>query len=999
LIAELEALVASNPLREGLRAQLMLALYRSGRQAESLEVYRDTRQTLVDQLGIEPGRRLQALHQAILAQDSSLDAPAMAPAEDDAARGVRGFVGRRPELKKLLEKLDSARSGQGAIALIAGEAGIGKTRLADELGALARERGFAVHWGRCWEAGGAPPYWPWVQSLRSYLGAADEARVRAHLATGAADVAQLLPELEHLAPDARPAPPSGETDGDRFRMFEAVASYLAAAAAGQPQLLVLDDLHAADAPSLLLLQFFARQRACTRLLIVGTYRDAELDDRDPVRAALLQVAREPDTLSLVLEGLGVAEVNRYVEIITEATPPSGFGQALHDRTEGNPLFVGEIVRLLAGPEGLDDEGSLAASQSVIPQTVRDVIARRIDTLSPGCTETLETASVVGREFTIGLLERVTGRSPEELLHILDEAVRARVVVEDRVGPATCRFAHVLIRDTLYDQLASASRLRLHQQVGEALEALHGQDGERLAELAHHFLKAVPLGDARRGVDYAERAGDRAAGMLAFEEAARHFEAALGAMQVSSSTEPGRRCDSLLRLGDAHARAGAEDEAKRAFRAAAEIAAELGLREEAARAALGYGGRFLWTRAATDEQLVPLLISALRGLRPGDDALRARLLARLAGATRVSGAAQRGELETSGGESAISAGREGVEVARRVGEPATLAYALEGYLLALWGPGTAQTRIDLAAEIIELTEQFGDRERLFAGHENRLHSSLELGDMATVRHELGEMTHLANAMRQPAQLWMLAATRGMVALSDGDLELAEQSIEAAFAFGRRALHWNADVTHELQNFMLRRAQGRVDEATAGLRRAADDYPDYTILRCALANLESLLGHDDGARVLLNSLAEDDFRRMRQDDSWVLGMTLLAEVCAGLGDAERATALYGHLTPYADSIAVGAPDAALGSVARPLGVLAQTMGDEAAAEAHFLAALDVNERIGADPSLADTQREYARMLAQRGRPGDAERARELATRASTIFKAIRTARGSATRAQSV
>jgi DNA-binding SARP family transcriptional activator len=524
VVGELEGLVRQHPVRQGLRALLMLALYRSGRDADALQVYLDTRRVLDEELGIEPGRRLRDLQQAILRQEPGLDLvdevqPAPAVERDD-------FVGRELELEQLRRGLDSALSGHGRVFLLAGEPGIGKSRLADELTARARTRGMHVLVGRCWEGGGAPVYWPWVQSLRAYVRETDAAVVRRELGPGACDLAQLLPELRELDP-ALPDPPALDPEAGRFRLFEAVTAVLKRAAERRPLVLVLDDLHAADDPSLLLLQFLAREIGDSRLLVLGAYRDVDPTIREPLSSALAELVREPVTRTLLLGGLGEADVARFIELTTSRLAPAAVVEALHAETEGNPLFVGEIVRLLAAEGGLEEP----APRLAVPQTLREVIARRLRRLSPPCEELLRVASVLGREFDLDVLADAGGLDRSSLLEILDEAVAAQLVTDVPGSRLRLRFGHGLFREVLYDELAVSRRRKLHRAVGEALERVSsGTVDTRLGELAHHFAGAVPLVNPGKAVDYAERAGDRAVRLLAPEEAVRLYETALSLVE-------------------------------------------------------------------------------------------------------------------------------------------------------------------------------------------------------------------------------------------------------------------------------------------------------------------------------------------------------------------------------------------------------------------------------------------------------------------------------------
>jgi DNA-binding SARP family transcriptional activator len=619
LCGELEALVAEHPLRERLRGQLMLALYRSGRQADSLETYQDARTALTEELGIEPSRDLQELQQAILHQDPALDHVGLDEAPAEPARGL--FVGRGRELAELSGALDDALSGAGRVVLLIGEPGVGKTRLADELIARARVRGARVMVGRCWEAGGAPAYWPWVQSLRAHVRETEPHVLRAQLGVGAAELAQLLPELRELFSDL-PEPPAPESEGTRFRLFEAVSSLLRSATGDRPLVLMLDDLHAADEPSLLLLQFVAREIADSPLLMICAFRDVDPAMRDPLVSALAELVREPHTTQIALSGLSQDDVAEYIQLSTGIQPSPRLVEAVHTETEGNPLFVAEAVRLLDAEDQIADRDAHLR----IPPGVRAVIDRRVGRLSERCRSLLVTASVLGREFGLDALVRLTEHPRDQLMDALGEASAERIVGDVPGSPGRLRFGHALIRDTLYDELAPAHRMQIHQEAAEALEEVHSHDlAPHLAELALHYHAAAPAGGAEKAIEYARSAGDQAASQLAYEEAARLYE-----MALTMVDRPSDRCDLLLAIGDARARAGDSPASKEAFREAAELAEERTLSERLARAALGYGGRIIWERQLDDERLVPLLERALAALGGDDSPLRVRLLARLAG---------------------------------------------------------------------------------------------------------------------------------------------------------------------------------------------------------------------------------------------------------------------------------------------------------------------------------------------------------------------------------
>ena len=975
VVAQLEALIGEYPYRERPRAQLMLALYRSERQADALQAYQDARRTLVDELGIEPGERLRELERAILAQDPELHLTAEEPAAAEPAVETprSAFVGRERELAELVGGLDHAFAGRGGLFLLVGEPGIGKSRLAEELIAQARARGARVLVGRCWEAGGAPAYWPWVQSLRPYLRDTDADSLRSQLRGGAADMARLFPELRDLLADLAPAPQL-ESAGARFQLFDSMTAFLKSAAAARPLVLVLDDLHAADEPSLLLLQFVARELGKSRLLIVGAYRDVDPTLSHPLTTTLTELAREPVTRTLALVGLGEADVARFIELAAPGASAAELGPAVHAETEGNPLFVGEIVRLIASERGLREP---AMTPLAIPESVREVIGRRLRHLSDDCNRLLAQASALGREFDLDALARVSGLSRGAILELLDEGVEARVVTEVPGVIGRMRFAHALIRDAAYLRLSRSRRVQLHRQVGEALEALYSSDLDaHLAELAHHFYKSAAGGNGQKAVDYARQAGARAVALLAYEEAVRLYEMALEALGSVGAATAQLRCELLLALADAQGRAGDGLAARSTFLRAADLARSAGLPEMLAEAAVGYGGRFLWAHALADEQLVPLLEDGLSAVGEADSVLRVQLLARLAAALRHGPSRERRERISE----------EAIQTARRIGDPATLAYALAAAECALHAPHNAHTRLAKGDEIVSLVAGTGDRERLFDGHEHSFWAAWELGDPDRRAVELASMTRVAEELRQPAQLWMLATAEATLAVSQGRFAEAPELIERAAAIGENVLAWHAAAARKMQLFLLRREQGRLDGLVREVRNHGDEFPSPLVHRAILAHIYARLERTEEAQALLNELTSRDLSNWHVDEEWLVSICLLAETCAILGDTRPAAPLYELLLPYGPLNTVAVPELALGSTSQALGILATLLGRFDNAARHFEEALQMNERMGARPWLAHTQEDHARMLLRRNDQGDRERAEKLLSRAQATYQEL-------------
>ena len=975
LVGELEGLVREHPLRERLRAQLMLALYRSGRQAEALEAYQEARRELVEELGIEPSAELRELQQAILRQDAALDLPIQADLSPEALEPPRGaFVGRENELEQLYAGFADAVAGRGSLFLLVGEPGIGKSRLAEELARHARARGSEVLVGRCWEGGGAPPYWPWLQSLREHVRKVDAEALRRQLGEGAVDVAQIVPDIRERLPDI-PEPTAQDSEDARFQLFDSTATFVRNAATSRPWVLVLDDLHAADEPSLLLLRFLAGELAGANILVLGTYRDVDPTVRDPLASTLTELARERITRRIQLTGIAQADVARYIELETGSVASASLVSAIHDETEGNPLFVGEVVRLLATEGDLAGADGSTLSTLGIPQGVREVIGRRLRALSEEGARVLALASVLGREFRVDVLQRLAELERDDVLALLDEAVTARLVASVPGGLGRLRFAHALIRDTLYDELSTPRRVLLHRRAAEALEEIYASDPEpHLAELTHHYFEAAPGGDVEKALTYAQRAAARSLDVLAFEEAARFYQVALQTLELRPA-DPATRCELLLGFGEAQARAGDEAVASSAFLEAAELAGSAGSPEQLARAALGYGGRFVWMVRGADTDVVPLLDDALQALGEEETALRAKVLARLAGALRDQPELERRtELTT-----------EALDIARRLGDRSALAYALDGGYCAVWGPDNPEERLEIAAELVRVADEVGDRERAIQGRYYRALAQLELGRIPEVDAELGRIDRLVAELRQPAQRWYAEVLRGILALFHGDFERAEEAIPTSIELAQRMRAHLSALSFRLQSTMYQREHGRFDEGIEVMERAVERSPSLSAFRCILASLYADRGRDGEARSIVEFLSQTTFDLLPDNDK-LFGWSLLGEVCQTIDDSTHASTLYELLLPYAERNVVCHPGCAIGSVSRYLGLLASLLERFDGACDHFETALAMNERMGARPWLAHTQEDYARLLLKRDAPGDRERADELMAYAIATYREL-------------
>jgi tetratricopeptide (TPR) repeat protein len=497
---------------------------------------------------------LQAL-EAIEAGKVEKELPQEVPAENPLYRRV--FVGREPELKQLQSAFDGAISGQGALMMVTGEPGIGKTALCEQLSTYVTLRGGRTLVGHCYEAGSLSlPYLAFVEALRSYVLSRDAKDLKEELGSGAADVARIVSEIrERLKIKLRT---QKDPEEERYRLLQGVSEFLSNAANVQPMLVVLEDLHDADKGTLEMLTHLSRNLTGARLLILGTYRDVEVDRSHPLSAALAELRRVSTYGRVLLRGLNPDEVRRMLEGITRESVPWGLAEAVHRQTEGNPLFVQEVVRYLA-EEGLlaRKEGQWRPTKDTplemsIPEGLRDVIGKRLSLLTPECNQLLAVASVIGREFALETLKAVAHTDEDVFVNALKEAVRLSILEErSQRGVVRYRFTHAFLRQTLYEEMIAPQRLKLHRQVAHTLETLYARHlKEHAVELAEHFSHSTDPTGLAKAVSYAEMAAKRATEVYAYGEAVRLLEQALKVQEVLDPEDKARKCDLLLALGDA-----------------------------------------------------------------------------------------------------------------------------------------------------------------------------------------------------------------------------------------------------------------------------------------------------------------------------------------------------------------------------------------------------------------------------------------------------------------
>ena len=805
-----------------------------------------------------------------------------------------------------------------------------------------------------------PPTGPGSRRSASYARDADPVALAWQLGGGAAEIAQLIPEIaEKLNIEPEEGPDSEEA---RFRLFDSVTSLMLAAARDRPIVIVLDDLHWADEPSLLLLLFAARELASSGLLILGTYRDVELGRHHPLARVLGEISGIEGSGRIPLKGLSVAGVERYIEMTSGAPAPVGLAEAVHEQTDGNPFFVGEIVRLLASEGKLTGGGSAAELQ--IPQGVREVIGRRLDRLSDGTNETLRVAAVIGRDFEEELVWRVADMEPQQLMTAAAEAIAERLVTD--LGDGRYSFAHALVRDTLYEELSPPKRSALHERTGLAIEGICGQDvDERLGELAHHFLEAAPRGDLAKAIDYAQRAGEQDMEQLAYEDAVDVYGRALEVLELMDDPDEELRCNLLLSLGGAEAKSARVADARAAFERAADSARRLDDTDSLVGAVIGIA--MMSDAGRLDENLLALLDESLERIGSERTARRAALLS-----------ARSAEMYWVDNDLTESTRlvNEAIEIAREVDAPTTLAAALHRKIFIPTGPHAAHERLGIADEMVELGEQSGDREAVLRGHAYRLWSFLELGDIPAVDRELELYDGLAEELRMPEHTWHTYALRGMRVLLDGQMDEAERLAERARKAGSRAEQSISQQYYGIQMIQIRSMQGRAQELLSAVRDLAERFPGIPAWRGGVVTLAARSGDLELARHELERFVGDDFSAIPKDANWSTAMSLLGEAIALIGDEERAPVVYEALLPYEGLVIVVARAAGCnGPVDRVLGLLAQLMGRLDDAERHLGNAVEIATKMGDRPGMALSGLAFAEMLLARDQANDRELALEM------------------------
>ncbi|MFI6324172.1 BTAD domain-containing putative transcriptional regulator [Nonomuraea sp. NPDC050556] len=874
-VPELRGHVREHPLRENAVRLLALAHYRAGSQAEALAVLRRARNRLRDELGVDPGPALKALEQEILRQDESLQVPAVVEPARRPKQEPQGLVGRARELARLREEAE--QHGHRTVWL-GGEPGSGKTTLAEAFAAASTRR---VAFGRCPEIDGdAPPAWAWSEIVRQ-LGAKDE---------------RLRPLTEDGVPIA-----------SQFLLARALADYLAGLG---PLLLVVEDVHRADSETLHLL----RHLTSADVLVIATYRPDEAgDDLFATMAALASVSAH-----LRLDGLEEHEVATVLARISEREVDADLVRTVTERTAGNPLFVSEVARLIAG------DGPEAAQK--LPLGVRDVIRRRIARLPASARTVLRNAAIVGRDADVEVLLHL--QDEDAVLDGLEAGVLTGLLTEPR--PGQVRFTHVLVRQALYEETARIRRTRLHGKVLTALQQVRPAD---VAALAHHALESA----SPEAVRYASAAAVQASGLYAHREAAALWEAALEFAQDDDT-----RLDLLCGLVSARAHAG---DVVGALQARAR-AVQLGLRTgQAARALTSYDAPVTWT-LQENGALDPAFVAAVERelAAEHDDVTRCRLLAALVFA-----------LESHDDERVDEAGLEAVALARRLGRPDLLCLALNARYFSVVGPWRRDELAALGHELLELGETHRLVGYLMQGHHALFMVALGGNDLETAQRHADRAVELSATGQLGLALAVLGLFGAVRRLLEGDFDAAEATYaEMARLMGERG-GVNAAWIGVLGRFFVKQARGTAGDLVPELRAlfelAARSGPPNEGVHEVYAGALAAAGDLDAARAVWRPHMPHP-----RNYYWLLWETQRAITAVALGDTEVAARCYEELLPWSGQLAgLHSGSITLGPVALVLGDLAVRLG--LPSKDHYDRAAKVAESVGSGHWADEARRRSA------------------------------------------
>jgi class 3 adenylate cyclase/tetratricopeptide (TPR) repeat protein len=888
------------------------------------------------------------------------------------------FVGRQPEYDAMVRKLDAARTGRGSVILLAGEPGIGKTRLTEEF--CEHASGVTVIRGNCYESDVAAPFGPWIEALRSLIEQTPGDSLAQTLGPGATDIAVILPEIRRRLSNLEEAPRL-DPESERARLFESIVVFLRNATQSRPLVTFLDDLHWCDKPSLLLLEQVARNAAGMRIVIVGTYRDVEVDRVHPLAQTLAALRRMDHHERIAVRGFPIESVYELLSAIEPAAEAEPIKRALaailHTEAEGNPFFIREVLNNLVESGKLVQQGGIWTGTATsiddlgIPEGVKEVTGRRLSRLSDVCNRMLQRVSAMATGFTWDELRAICDEPEDALLNALDEALGAQLIAER--SPNTYVFTHALIRATLYDELSTPRKVMLHRRTAEALESLYADDVDpHLGELAAHYVASMG-GEAKKAIEYSIRAGDRAAGLMAWEEAATHYQRALDAMVIANAPQDERRCRVLLSLAECHRFTDGAAESITLVRQAVEIARRRRSPELLAQAALTFDfAAYLLPEDLSVERL-NMIDEALAMVGDAEAPQRVHLLCRrvLAAAAVASartGSRAAGFLAYAGHKEphVLEQAREALALAERLGDASatwTASLTLHNYS---WTPDNVEERRDL----IDRGYAAATRGGLKVVAWERSMVQLELGDIAGFRQTAVDYDEYLQRSRYRPAAFIPQAMAVAIEAAEGNLTTAEERWSEYAA--KHAGLGDVASASVAQLVLLRWMQGRLGEVEPLWNSVLTQFPGVPVYAAAFALIQAHNGKPNEAMRQIDRVVADDLRNIPRDFLWKAAVCVLADACADTQHRPAAETLYRALLPFARDNAAINYLVPLGAIARSLGRLAALLARWGEAEEHFETALEANDRMGFHAWTAWTQLNYGSMLVQRARPGDHARA---------------------------
>jgi tetratricopeptide (TPR) repeat protein len=778
----------------------------------------------------------------------------------------------------------------------------------------------------------------------------------------ALDIARVIPTLREKLPEL-PESPSEQSVQERFRLFDSITCFLRRVVGNDgTQILVLDDLQWADTPSLRLIDFLAHEMGDAPILLVGAYRDDEVEHS--LSETLGALARRSLFEQLNLKGLSAQEIAQILRVDGGGEPSEELISAVGEKTDGNPFLVAEIAQLIKIQPDAFRTGAKNTGTFSLPQGVTAVVQRRLAMLPPRAHRVLAVASVIGQEFS----REVLVQALEEELRIqpLAEALRSSIVTEVPEALGRYRFTHALVSEALYEEIETFERAQIHRRVAAVLEQMQGMSPTaNLAEIAFHYSEGASPEEFEKAIVFAKLAGEGAAEQLAWEEASTHFRDALTMLEQREARTADERCQLLLATAESERRAGNLSRAREACTHAAELARRFELGEVLGRAALGVQTPFDILSGSVDTVEISLLEDALRFHTEPQNLTRALLLGRLAIAKYWS----------DDPEISLALTEEAVGIARNSGDPSALVEALCAQVYVYSRPQFIGRQLDLENEIVRVAYESGDFNLIFLGLVYRCEELLLRGDARGMNHDLSELARVAEELRQPPE-------REFVRITDATRLLFEGRVTESAVVGREALDLGAlggdisyQLTRTLHRYSVFHEQLNLETLEDEIRHLAETLRPGSLWFCALANLCGEIGKEEESQNLFSSLAAGEFSAVSQDFGWWVSLYHLTETCVRLRDSKNAAVLYRQLLPHDGRFVAFSLVTFHGPVSRYLALLAATAGRDREAIDHFEAAIHSCQTLSARLWTARVQCDYAKFLMERGQPEDHDKALDL------------------------